>query len=242
MTATLPSCTAPWIMAESDSRFMGFNSPSGLSGSPSLSSSVGGMSSHSSSIYGLPPTEADLADRNAQFMKNISSGGYSGGSSSLRSGISSRDPFVFPKFDSPSGGGSPSLDSRIEKIDFSSLGKPKEDSPSLDSSAFSYKPFTIPRFDSPPDFGGSSSLRSGIGKSSSQNKNSLTVLDFPSSGFQVHIHEGAGGSANVQPYGGIGPKINVSSYDVATLDYDFSKLFPKSKSSTPVNFHNLGRV
>lgn len=157
MTATLPSCTAPISLCESDSTFMRFKPPSSFSGSPSLGSNVGRTPSYDPLAYRV----SDIP----RFDTPIG-----GGSSSLRSEI--RGSFDFSKIDLSSlgisRGGSPSLDSRIEKIDFgkidfSSLGKPKEESPSWDSSTFSYKPFAIPRFDSPPDFGGSSSLRSGIG-------------------------------------------------------------------------------
>lgn len=44
----------------------------------------------------------------------------------------------------------------------------------------------------------------------------LTIRDFPSSGFQLHIHEGEGGTAHLKTYKG--EYINLSSYDAAMAD------------------------
>jgi len=62
----------------------------------------------------------------------------------------------------------------------------------------------------------------------------LTIRDFPASGFQLHIHEGAGGSANIKPYGSK-KGIPISSYDAAMADLladklDIAKYLRKDKS------------
>ena len=44
----------------------------------------------------------------------------------------------------------------------------------------------------------------------------LTIRDFPASGFQMHIHEGDGGTSHLKTYNG--EKILMSSYDAAMAD------------------------
>lgn len=50
----------------------------------------------------------------------------------------------------------------------------------------------------------------------------LTIRDFPASGFQLHIHEGEDGSANLKTYNG--ERIPISSYDAAMADLLANKL------------------
>ena len=45
----------------------------------------------------------------------------------------------------------------------------------------------------------------------------LTIRDFPASGFQLHIHEGAGGSAHILDYAR-SERYPISSYDAAMAD------------------------
>jgi len=44
----------------------------------------------------------------------------------------------------------------------------------------------------------------------------LTIRDFPASGFQLHIHEGEGGTIHIKTYDG--KYFNISSYDAAIAD------------------------
>lgn len=56
----------------------------------------------------------------------------------------------------------------------------------------------------------------------------LTIRDFPASGFQLHIHEGAGGTAHLKTYKG--EHLLLSSYDAAMADWGFEYLLKNSKS------------
>jgi len=56
----------------------------------------------------------------------------------------------------------------------------------------------------------------------------LTIRDFPESGFQLHIHEGPGGSANIKAYGESKGQ-PISSYDAAIADLFVHKLSEKEK-------------
>jgi hypothetical protein len=60
----------------------------------------------------------------------------------------------------------------------------------------------------------------------------LTIRDFPDSGFQLHIHEGPGGSANIKGYG---EKKGhpISSYDAAMSDILADNLGIKRISHEP---------
>ena len=49
-----------------------------------------------------------------------------------------------------------------------------------------------------------------------QSENFLTILDLPHSGVQLHIHEGAGGTAHFKTYGG--EHIGINSCDAALAD------------------------
>ncbi len=61
----------------------------------------------------------------------------------------------------------------------------------------------------------------------------LTIRDSPLGEFQLHIHEGIGGSAKLKTYGGLSK--GIPSYDAAMLDLygdklGISKYFKKSRS------------
>ena len=69
---------------------------------------------------------------------------------------------------------------------------------------------------------GGSSLGSpgafGIVRTPLMDEKSLSIVDLPSLSVQIHIHEGAGGSANVKGYGSLKGE-QISSYDAAMADY-----------------------
>jgi len=50
-----------------------------------------------------------------------------------------------------------------------------------------------------------------------QPNQNLTIRDFPASGFQLHIHEGAGGTAHIWDYKRKN-KIEINSYDAAMAE------------------------
>jgi len=69
----------------------------------------------------------------------------------------------------------------------------------------------------------SSGPLSGSGPLSFGSSGPLTIRDFPSSGFQLHIHERSGGTAHIWDYKRE-KKIEINSYEAAMADLLADKL------------------
>jgi len=65
-------------------------------------------------------------------------------------------------------------------------------------------------------------VSSSVGSSGRSEEPKLTIRDFPASGFQLHIHEGEGGTAHIKTYDG--RYANISSYEAAIADLLADKL------------------